>query len=942
MSRRTRASRLVGRVDQLARLERLASEAAAGHGSVVLVSGEAGVGKSRLLAETVTRAARAGVATASGRAVEGGGAYRPLADALLGLQRAGLLPPPTAVGAFASPVAAIVPGWAPDPAVQAVVDQSLLVSEGLLRLLEVLGRERGVLLVLDDLHWADPDTHAVLDRLTDAVEQAPILLLLATRPQMPPALERLAGRAHELLTLSRLSTGDAAELLEACSDGVPLPPQVREYVLERAEGLPFLLEELLGGLLDSAALTPTGDGWRAQPEINAGVPASFANVVQQRLTSLDAATRAVVETAAVLGDRITWELLPAVTGLPDAVVLDALQLAVEKGLMAYDHDLPDEVRFRHALTRDVLLERLLPPQRARLSRRAAPLAEEQGDLVLAARLYEQAGERADAARLLLAAAQRAGGGLGTQEELLRWATELEPDDVDVAAALVEVLALAGRAADARQAGDSLLDHLSVDDPRRSAVALTLARACHIAAQNDEAARYLGLAGDGAAVQALAAHVAFARQCPDEAARRARAVVHATDPKVRCEALEMVGRVARLYDRRGQAEAAFTDALALARRHGLAVWEVRALHELGTLDMLGPARSDRLEAARELAVRTGVLATAAVLDLQIAAVHGLRMDHAATLEVAHRGIELAETLRLPVLTGAMLVFVATVEGHTGLVEQMHETLDEAQDRLQRDRDKLAVVHFTRGTPAMAAHDLDSWRSTLHEGMRLLRTNPSASPSPHRGLYALVETVLGDGRPEREELRLSGATVQACNQGALAYADAVAAARGGDDPASHLAEAERVMRPLAWRRHHLRLLVAPLALRDGWGSPVEWLREAADYFTASKADGLARACRQQLRAAGIPVSRTGRGDSPVPAHLRRLGVTSREMDVLRLVAEGLPNAAIAERLVLSPRTVETHVARLLSRTGAARRTHLPLWLEPADGSTPNVSNSSRLTP
>jgi DNA-binding NarL/FixJ family response regulator len=89
------------------------------------------------------------------------------------------------------------------------------------------------------------------------------------------------------------------------------------------------------------------------------------------------------------------------------------------------------------------------------------------------------------------------------------------------------------------------------------------------------------------------------------------------------------------------------------------------------------------------------------------------------------------------------------------------------------------------------------------------------------------------------------------------------------------------------------------------------------------GLARACREQLRAAGLPVPRRGRGTSAVPDGLRRLGVTSREVDVLSLVAAGLPNATIAAQLFLSPRTVETHVASLLAKTGAPGRAGLAAY-------------------
>ena len=101
---------------------------------------------------------------------------------------------------------------------------------------------------------------------------------------------------------------------------------------------------------------------------------------------------------------------------------------------------------------------------------------------------------------------------------------------------------------------------------------------------------------------------------------------------------------------------------------------------------------------------------------------------------------------------------------------------------------------------------------------------------------------------------------------------------------------------------------------------WLREAAAFFAARGEQPVAAACRALLRRAGAPVPRAGRGDPVVPASLRALGVTSREADVLALVAEGLTNQELAARLHLSPRTVEKHVASLLAKTGCRRRAQL----------------------
>ncbi len=922
MPRRLRSRTLVARAAELAAVDRLRASAAAGCGGLAVVLGEPGVGKSRLLAEVADRARAAGSPVLAGRSVEGGGAYRPLADALLARSRAGGLPPASAVEPFAGSLARLVPGWARVPDDDAVADLPLLVSEGLLRVLSLLDGTAPPVLVLDDLHWADADTLTVLDRLADALATAPLLVVLASRRQGPAVLDRLVARADELLALRRLGEDDAAALADACSDGAALPEHVRRHVVEHADGLPFLVEEILGGLVDSGALVRTAAGWEAPAEVHGRVPASFSSVVRARLTGLEADAQHVVETAAVLGRSFDWRLLVRVTGLPDATVLQALRVAVERGLTEPDGDEPDVFRFVHALTRETVVAGLLPPQRAALARAAAAVVEDSGtDPELASSLHAQAGERRRAAGLLLqAAAVAAGGALGTREDLLRRARALAPDDPDVTLALVQVLALAGRGVEARELGDPLLRTLPPGDARRTSLALVLARACLLAARSEDALGYLEHAGSGPAVDALAAHVAFARSRPDEAAALASAASGAADPAVRCEALEMVGRVARLRDRREQAAAAFRRALAVADDHGLAVWRARALSELGTLDLLGPARSERLVEARQQAVRAGLVGTAAVLDLQLAAVHALRMDHPATLAAALRGRGLAEQLRLPALAGANLVFVATAHGHTGRTDEMHATLDEAEQRLVDDVDQLAAARCVRGTPALLAHDLDAWRTSLHDGVRLMRRNASASPSPYRGLLALLETVLGDGADERDDLRASGATVQACNRGALAYADAVATARDGRDPAARVAEADAVLEPLVWRRHHLRLLAAPAALRDGWGQPVEWLREALAHFEAVGDAGLARACREQLRVSGLPVPRRGRGTTDVPEHLRRLGVTSREVDVLCLVAAGLPNATVAARLFLSPRTVETHVASLLAKTGASGRAAL----------------------
>jgi tetratricopeptide (TPR) repeat protein len=594
-----------------------------------------------------------------GRAVEGGGAFRPLGDALLAQQRRSALPTAAAVGPLAGAVARLVPGWAPVMELGEGTDLPLLVSEGLLRLLVLLDGTPGVL-VLDDLHWADADSLTVLDRLVDAVGDAPVLIVLASRESVDPVLERIAGRADLVVDLRRLDPAGTAALALACAQEAALPERVMGHLVEHAEGLPFLVEELLTGLVDTGALVRTAAGWEHSGELTGPVPSSFATVVNTRLASMPDDVRSVVETAGVLGRSFDWRLLGRLTGQPDSRILEALRIAVERGLMAYDGQGLDAFRFVHALTRETVLARLLPPQRAKIAQDAGEIVDEEADPLLAATLHAQAGAGARAARLLLRAASRAVGAVGTQEQLLRRAAQLAPDDAEVGLALVDVLAWAGRAAEAREAGDRLLARPDLDHTRRSSLALVLARACLVAdrpTRRRPTWRRRPRAADRCAGRARGLRAGD----PDRAEALARRAAEAVDPAVRCEAWELLGRVARLRDRPEEAETAFGLALQTADAASLPAWRVRAMHELGTLDLLGPARADRLLAARRDAEATGMLGTAAVLDVQVMAVHALRMDHSATLRTAESGIALAERLRLPVLAGIGWIFAATARG-----------------------------------------------------------------------------------------------------------------------------------------------------------------------------------------------------------------------------------------------------------------------------------------
>ncbi|HEX5198458.1 MAG TPA: helix-turn-helix transcriptional regulator [Actinoplanes sp.] len=213
-----------------------------------------------------------------------------------------------------------------------------------------------------------------------------------------------------------------------------------------------------------------------------------------------------------------------------------------------------------------------------------------------------------------------------------------------------------------------------------------------------------------------------------------------------------------------------------------------------------------------------------------------------------------------------------------------------------------------------------------GARLLQRSPATIAPPFLGLRVLLLAVSDDddaARAETDRVRESGATRHRVVATLLGYAEAVLLGRTGHHAAATaaFAAADGEMGPLvAWYRQYARRSVAEAALADGWGDPVPWLREAAAYFAARGDQVVAAACRELLRRVGIPVPRPGRGDPRVPAKLRALGVTSREAEVLALLAEGLTNQEVGARLHVSPRTVEKHVAGLLAKTGCRRRAQL----------------------
>jgi DNA-binding CsgD family transcriptional regulator len=431
----------------------------------------------------------------------------------------------------------------------------------------------------------------------------------------------------------------------------------------------------------------------------------------------------------------------------------------------------------------------------------------------------------------------------------------------------------------------------------------------------------------ALIDALAAHTAMGEHRPEEAAALARMSIVTAErvglPEVVCEALEIVGRCARPRDL-DEAEQAFARAYAIAESNQLTVWRVRALHELGTIDLLRGADIARLREARDLAASIGALATTAVLDVQIAASLTASAEPDATLEVARRAAELARRYELELTYAVARAFEGHAHAYARRRSEMERCFAEALAHGHDDPGIAVIVLTGEAFFALAEEDRPAALRKLRDAAALSWQSPGdQTTGPSAGFFALVRVVAEPSRTDtlpdapawwRPVHFLSGAWSR--------YAEAVVIGRQGHerDAMALVAAGDAQVERSEWHRQLGRRLVAEAALADDWGEPVAWLREALAYFENLGYERIAGSCRSLLRQAGAPVPRRRHGTETVPPSLRAMGVTARELEVLTLLAEGLSNRDIGERLYLSPRTVERHIANLVAKTGVERRAQL----------------------
>jgi DNA-binding SARP family transcriptional activator len=372
---------LVGREEQLAVLDASLAGAAAGRGRLVLVAGEPGIGKTRLAEEATRRAAARDLRVAWGRCYEGEGApaFWPwvqvmrelLADVAPGelggvLGRSGgelsqLLPE----------LKELVPGLEPPPLVELAAARFRL-YQAVTELLRRLGNARPLLVVVDDLHWADAASLGLLAFLATEL-RATRLVVLGTYRDVEvaagePLAEALGALAREpvveRIALGGLSNAEVARLV-ASAIGIRPGERLVRAVHERTDGNPFFITELLRLLQSEGDLLADDALAAARREIPVGV----RDVLRRRLARLPEQTNAVLLVAAVAGRDFDLDLIQTVTRLDEEGALEAIEAAVVAGLVVEDEEAVGRYRFAHGLVRETIYEQLGRARRARLHAR---------------------------------------------------------------------------------------------------------------------------------------------------------------------------------------------------------------------------------------------------------------------------------------------------------------------------------------------------------------------------------------------------------------------------------------------------------------------------------------------------------------------------------------------------------------------------------------------
>jgi predicted ATPase len=376
--------RLVGRGGPLQQMRDLWGAARQGQGGLALLSGEPGVGKTRLAAEMLVQAQLTGAVVLRGGCYEFEAAlpYLPFVEALRSW--ADPLSSDTLcqhLGGTAAEVAKLIPEtaercgpFAPNPPLSPN-EERLRLFENLARLFQSLAAPRGLLLFIDDLHWADQGTLALLRYLLRRLRECPVLILAAYReveldrahPLAAALVEWNRERLATRVALGRLSQDDTAALLAALFGQDTVSAELANAIYRETEGNPFFIEEVVKSLIEQGDIYRSAGQWDRKAITDLGLPQSIKEAVSRRLSRLSPACVDVLHTAAALGKVFAFDELAASTALPEDQLLDALDEAAAAQLLR--PEVGTTFAFTHDKIREVLYQEQNAIRRRRLHQR---------------------------------------------------------------------------------------------------------------------------------------------------------------------------------------------------------------------------------------------------------------------------------------------------------------------------------------------------------------------------------------------------------------------------------------------------------------------------------------------------------------------------------------------------------------------------------------------
>jgi DNA-binding CsgD family transcriptional regulator len=926
---------IVGREAELALAAAAVRELSAGRASVLAIEGEAGIGKTRLVQSIVDDARSRGAAVFSGQAhpFERTRPFGVLAGAL-DLSRRSPDRRKAAIGA-------LLAGQGAGSPARPAGDVQYRVVEEIVDLVETLSAERPVLLVAEDIHWADSASLLAILSLTRQLPLAALLVVVTARPSPLPAevvqlLDDLEAAGARTLRLQSLKpdevAGLAAEMLRAS------PGPALTAMLAKAGGNPLWAVAILRSLVDGGMLHRVGDS--VEPT-TFELPASLSDLVVRRLRHLPPATLELLQVTAVLGDAASLRDVATVARRPPAEVVGQLRDAFDAQLL---DEADDRVVFRHQLVHDAIYQHVPPPARRLLHREAAvalmAAGADQLDVADHVMLGAERGDEQAVAWLRDAAREASTRAPLVTVELMRRAEALLPDshrNADlVALEVVQALMLAGKVAEASARAEAVLARrhaAEVDTPVRLALLGALAlqnRAAELIALVETSLADLGLTpAEQVPMLAQRSWVSTYSGDPragESAAGRALAIAEqAGDPAMTVWALTAllvaVGRQGR-----------FDEALAYARRAAALAADAHDTRSLPLqpklflglalfdCDLVGEARV-AFRAALDDEFGSGWwLSDALMADAQASFVLGEWEDAVPGLiaggQAAHdKANQLLESQSL-----AYRTIVATGKGELGTANELAAGLAEALQVGELSYNAGILTFAVAGLKeaegdAQGAYDLllRTWRFDAARESRyyhrclapdLVRLALSLD---QRDVAEEVASVVAAGvplSPEVPSVRSLALRCQGLVNGEVEpMIEAVAIARQTPLLLEHAGACEDAARLLARGRRQ--------------GEAAALLTEALERYEQAGADAWARRVRVKLRTLGV---RHGtRGSRRRPAHGWE-SLTATERAVSRLVGEGLTNGAVARRLYISPHTVNTHLRHVFAKLDVPNRVAL----------------------